>query len=88
MTLQNEPQNGSPAFGPSVGAGDGNRTHDIQLGKVVGVGLILLYTPVFRRPLGGRLGIFSGLTGGDKATITANLGAATESRSAPRNAAA
>jgi hypothetical protein len=39
-------------------------------------------------PMGVATAIDFQPTGGDKATITANLGAATESRSAPRNAAA
>jgi hypothetical protein len=32
--MQNRPQNHLPETGLSVGAGDGNRTHDIQLGKL------------------------------------------------------
>jgi hypothetical protein len=32
--LQNRLQNRLPEIGLSVGAGDGNRTHDIQLGKL------------------------------------------------------
>src|SRR5215469_17449509 len=42
-----------------VGAGEGNRTLDIQLGKVFDLSLFLLLFTLFMHPLGGLLGIFS-----------------------------
>jgi hypothetical protein len=49
--LQNRLQNRSVKITLSVGAGEGNRTLDIQLGKVFDVSLFLLLFRLLMHPL-------------------------------------